>query len=228
MSEQPNHAELFAALAKAQADARSVEKDKQNSFHRYKYASAEAVIEESKAAMAAHGLAFFAVCYRFEAGECGAAVGRLHAEYRLVHSTGQSVGVHSSTPVVPEKGRPVDKAEAAAKTADLSYVLRALLMLPRGDEHSIDARDDRDYEPRGRAPQTREEPREPAPTQDDRATYEALEKEEMRKLGEAVSRQELEGIAERIARGGYPPDALRRLRTAWVARRDALGGEQAA
>jgi phosphoribulokinase len=39
---------LYAAVAKAQAHARGVEKDSTNTFHRYKYASAESLIAEAK------------------------------------------------------------------------------------------------------------------------------------------------------------------------------------
>ena len=57
--------------------------------------------------------------------------------------------------IVPEKGRPFDKAMAGALTSSLNYWLRDLLMVPREDE-TMDSRDDREYTPRS--------PARPAPT----------------------------------------------------------------
>ena len=48
---------IYAALAAAQALASSVEKDARNTFHKYAYASAEAMISEAKVALAQHGIA---------------------------------------------------------------------------------------------------------------------------------------------------------------------------
>jgi hypothetical protein len=44
--------------------------------------------------------------------------------------------------VVPERGRPLDKAFAVALTTSLSYLLRDLLQMPRGDEADMNARND--------------------------------------------------------------------------------------
>lgn len=143
---------LAAALVEAQSHAQAVAKDSTNSFHRYKYASAEAVIEEARQALAAAGLALITTGWRFEphASEefSSAPIGRVHVKYRLLHTSGESVEFESSTPVISEKGRPADKAEATALTYNLGYFLRGLLLLPRVDESEVvDARDDRQYTP---------------------------------------------------------------------------------
>lgn len=144
---------LCAALVAAQAAARAVAKDAQNTFHRYKYASAEAIIAEAREALAASGLALMTVLRRFVAAAPdapGGVIGRVELHYLLVHTSGETLPIESSTPVIPEKGRPADKAEAAAVTQDLAYLLRGLLLLPRDDDAAaIDARDDRRFEPRG-------------------------------------------------------------------------------
>src|SRR5688572_27252394 len=140
---EPN---LFGALAKAQAAARAVEKSATNSFHRYKYASAEAVIEESRHALAGSGLALLPTRYAVERREDGM---MLVARYALTHASGEKIDLESETPIIPEKGRPEDKATATAKTFDLAYLLRGLLLLPRVEEGTeADERDDSKYEPK--------------------------------------------------------------------------------
>ena len=146
---------LCAALVAAQAAARAVAKDATNTFHRYKYASAEAIIAEAREALSGAGLAFLTTGWQFAAAPTGTdggfasgVVGRVEVSYRLVHMSGETIELASSTPVIPEKGRPADKAEAAALTANLANMLRGLLLLPRDDDQAaIDARDDRNYQP---------------------------------------------------------------------------------
>lgn len=137
--------ELYSALAKAQQSARKVEKGSTNKFHKYDYASAEDVIIASRAALAENGLAFVLTTY--EVGGNGES-GMLRAVYLLVHESGGSMEVTSQTPWHVEKGRPADKAVACAKTYDLSYTLRSLLLLPRVEEGmEPDTRDDSGYDP---------------------------------------------------------------------------------
>lgn len=144
-------AKLYAALVKAQAVARAVRKDAENKWHKYSYASAEAVIEEAKECFAQAGLALLATNWSLAGERDGAHVGRIFVHYRLVHEGGEALELSSSTPVITEKGRPADKAELGALTANLSYTLRGLLLLPREDASaSIDGRDDRDYNDRDR------------------------------------------------------------------------------
>lgn len=140
---------LYQALAAAQRDAHAVEKTSQNTFHRYSYASTEALITEARVALGKHGLALFpsSVTSATENGE-----ETLHVIYVLAHESGEQIALSSSTPVVPEKGRPRDKAVATAKTYDLGYTLRSLLLLPRVEEGTdVDQRDDREHEPKKRA-----------------------------------------------------------------------------
>ena len=134
-------ANLYAALAKAQQRARAVEKDRKMTFgQQYKYASGESVIEEARHALEGNGLAFLATDYRVELrGE----MLMLFARYLLTHESGEGLTLNSETPILPGNGRPEDKATATAKTYDLSYVLRALLLLPRVEDGAeVDARDD--------------------------------------------------------------------------------------
>lgn len=146
--------ELYKALVEAQKAARAVAKDSKNQFHRYDYASSESVIAEAREALNGAGLAFMPLGWRFEASPLESSAedkarlaGRIHVTYMLVHTSGESKEFECSTPVVLEKGRPWDKAESAALTLDLAYFLRGLLLLPRGEEHTVDQRDDRAFTP---------------------------------------------------------------------------------
>lgn len=136
--------EISAALTAAQANARAVSKGSENTHHGYLYASAEDVIAESKAALASAGLSFTRRGHTLEnLAQFGLV---LVVRYELRHVSGESLGFDSVIPVVPGKGRPIDKAVLAARTADLSYMLRDLLMLPRVD-YDVDGRNDVGYEP---------------------------------------------------------------------------------
>jgi hypothetical protein len=156
-------ANLFAALVKAQHSVRPVEKDSKNSYHQYKYASSEDVISEARSALSNNGLAFAVTAYRISHGETGM---MLHASYVLAHLSGECLEVQSETPIIPEKGRPEDKATAAAETYNLAYTLRGLLLIERVEEGvNADARDDSKYDPktkpaeRPRAAEVQEEAR---------------------------------------------------------------------
>jgi len=154
--------EISAALAKAQAVARAVEKTKTNTHHGFRYASAEDVIAVAREALAEADLALLPVSTKFRRSggtldENAGACGFLDISYRLIH--GASGHVHEMTTeeaVCPqpakERGwvRPLDKAIFAARTEALGYMLRELLLIPRQDAPDVSGRGDADE--RGRAP----------------------------------------------------------------------------
>lgn len=151
---------FHAALAAAQAAVSPLSKDGKNEHHKYRYTTSEAVIDEGRSALSANGLSL--ICQRAfvshedvvetlttQDGEVKDRTARhymLTACYRLF-GHGEQVEISSETPIIPEKGRPLDKALAAAKTYDLAYTLRSLLLIPRSDalarEAEVDQRDDR-------------------------------------------------------------------------------------
>lgn len=142
-------AKLAASLLLAQRHIEGVTKSKTNQFHRYAYASAEDMIAAAREALNTAGLALVIESSLFvpadpplEPGAVGVC-GRVAQEYVLLHESGESWQFVSSAPAVVEKGRPQDKAEAAAKTFDIAYFLRGLLLIPREDDEPVDARDDR-------------------------------------------------------------------------------------
>jgi hypothetical protein len=168
---------LYAALVAAQAQARGVEKDANNNFHRYRYVSAEHMIGEAKEILTAHGLAVVPVASTVDGPiyvppdgsaddwqKVSKSAATLDAKWAVLHRQGGRIEVETSWPVVPEKGRPIDKAVAAARTASLSYLLRDLLQIPRveegtdldGDER--DRHDNRSHQPPPRQQQQQARP----------------------------------------------------------------------
>ena len=147
------HPSICAGLLAAQAAVQPVEKDKKNSHHGYSYASAEAIIREGRAALVKGGLSLLTTGWTLNTQQTkyydDVSKGELFTERLFVVVTyvlcsrEASFTFSNSTPVLPEKGRPVDKATAAALSYDLAYTLRGLLLLPRVDEATeVDARDD--------------------------------------------------------------------------------------
>lgn len=138
---------IATALVKAQGIAKGVEKDARNDFHKYKYASAESMVEEGRQALTAAGLALLTLGW--EPMDASGRAPRVKVRYLLVHGeSGESMTLESSSPVIPEKGRPEDKAEFGALTENLGYFLRGLLLIPRVDEETtVSGRDDRTYQP---------------------------------------------------------------------------------
>lgn len=134
-------AALHAALTKAQAMMRGVEKDGNNQHHGYRYASAEAMMLAALSVMRKNGLAFTAIRTRVEParGPCDA---MLVAEYEMIHEAGGVKKYFSETPIHVGKGKLFDKSLATAKTYDLSYTLRGAFTIPRVDE--ADERDSQD------------------------------------------------------------------------------------
>jgi hypothetical protein len=143
--EQSGRGELAKALGKAQQLCHAVEHDARNEYHKYNYTSSEAIIGEAKRALAESGLALLPVEQTLDGHEKeGESRFELVRKFVLMHESGQSMPIVVHWPVCPEKGRPLDKATAAAATLSLSYLLRDLLLMPRVDEaDEVPARDDR-------------------------------------------------------------------------------------
>ena len=131
---------LYAALAKAQADLRGVEKGSRNDYHRYDYASAEDMMAAATDSLGKFGLAF--VCVGSEFDKASQSV---KAHYILTHEDGgmMQLGSHQIT-VHPDKGRPMDKAISTALTYLQAYTLRGVFNIPRVPEGTErDSQDDR-------------------------------------------------------------------------------------
>lgn len=142
-------AKLIAAIVAAQAQIKPVPKDKVNDFAKYRYAPAEDIMEEARAALVANGLCLLVrelqsvLCdLPYPDGKRPGSVVTLY--FILAHVSGETLDVTMRIPAPVEKGRPADKAEAAAQTFGLGYTLRNLLLIPRSTEsersHQVDSR----------------------------------------------------------------------------------------
>ncbi len=210
-------AALLQSLVEAQRIARGVEKTSTNTFHKYNYAGTESIILEAKDAMAQTGLALiprgarmFSIGTRMDVGldpRTPREVPQLFIARRwsLVHQGGGILELEEQVwPVVPDKGRPLDKAVAAADTASLGYLLRNVLMLARVEEGTDLDHDSRDEHRR------QEEPKQapPATSEQRRAIMQVLEEAGIARVdvgrwvadavghGNALTFAEAEGVLE--------------------------------
>jgi hypothetical protein len=135
---------LARSLAAAQAELRGVAHDAKNAHHRYTYTSAEALIAAVTDVCGRHGLAFVCTSQATDAeGGGGDRHARASCTYALIHETDQRLaGIVAELPIVPGKGRPIDKATLAAYTECHAYALRGLFNIPRAEPLSIAGRDD--------------------------------------------------------------------------------------
>lgn len=167
-AEAVEHKTLAGALVAAQRQAKAVGKDARNEHHKYAYASAEAVITEAREALNDNGLAAIQTGWNItsvdveytdnvtdkETGVVTAIVVKdqertLHVRFALLHEGGEKLESEVQVPIIPERGRPLDKATFSALTYAESYWLRGTLCLARGNEApDIDQRDDTGYQPR--------------------------------------------------------------------------------
>lgn len=140
---------LSEALALARDRCKMAHKDKTNSFHKYSYASADEVIQTAKDALAGTGLAIIPQVQELTVlGAGNVALYALNRTIFLSHSSGEFVPLSvRGWPVIQEKGKPLDKAFAVALTTSLSYLLRDLLQMPRGDDADMNARNDQRVKP---------------------------------------------------------------------------------
>lgn len=137
---------LHQALLKAQQHIIKIEKDATNDFHKYSYASSEAMITAAREALHVAGLLTLRTHWELEMGDN---IGKLTSHMQVIHpDSGQTLEEVIPWPIIPAQGRPFDKAVASALTTSQSYWLRDLLQIPRTDpEIEMDKRDDRDYRP---------------------------------------------------------------------------------
>jgi hypothetical protein len=131
--------QLARALAKAQQRCKAAARDREHAHLHYRYASAEAIVTEARAALAETGLSLLPV----EQSVLGNAQEgwQLRRRFLLLHESGEALPLAGQWPIVPDGAkRPLDKAAAIAVTLSLSYLLRDLLLMPRGtgeDEEPI-------------------------------------------------------------------------------------------
>jgi hypothetical protein len=150
MTEPTPTPKLDQAIAKAMEMASSQAHDARNEYHRYKYTSSEAMIGEGRRCLAANGVSLLPVHCQLR---LDTEPPTIEVTYRIA-CEGEAVLLPTVNAVLEEKGRPLDKAIATARTYTLAYLLRDILLLDRpDDEHSVDKRDDSAHEPPKRSGQ---------------------------------------------------------------------------
>lgn len=160
---------LAKRLIEAQKAIVSVAREGHNAHHNYAYATSEAIIKAAREALNGAGLSVIresirvrdmqqpqpipgATAYdrnaRKEVPAWTDAICIIESTFLLSGEEG-SLRFMSHHAAVPERGRPWDKAIAAASTTSLAYALRDLLLIPRADDEpeAPDRRDDRGYAP---------------------------------------------------------------------------------
>ena len=153
---QPSPASIWSALAQARAAMTPLVKDAENNFHNYRYTSADTMIGSGSRCLAAHGLSLIVTSAEIVTQENGDKT--LRSVLTLTHSDGGVCTIGPcDMPVLPDKGRPLDKALCSARTVGLAYCYRDLLGIERPDsDDDIAGRDDTSFAPtRRKAPPAR-------------------------------------------------------------------------
>ena len=160
MSEEKMPVQIASRLVLAQMKVKDVTKDSVNSFHKYKYASAEDVLYTARVALLEAGLSVLRVGWRYIPAETELGTDYVSATYMVVDVDGNSFTFpNAETPAEPEKGRPADKAVAGALTVNQSYFLLGLLEIVRSDENEVDKRNDTAYVPKRQQPRPAPQPK---------------------------------------------------------------------
>ncbi len=142
--------ELAEGLFLAQAAATTVESDGWNDHHKYKYPTQAAIAAKAREAMEAGGLFLNRLNseliptpeYLMRAGSQTPCFVRV--TYRLAHRSGKALPpIIVEAPVVPDRGRPLDKALAAALTLCHKATLAGLFNMGWSDpSEDVDQRRD--------------------------------------------------------------------------------------
>jgi hypothetical protein len=137
--------QIAQALVDACRRIKPPEKTAYNAYHKYWYTPAEGLIAAAGGPLADCGLALVPTEQALkEYVKNGEVRYELVRRFLLLHVSGESLPISLVWPVVPERGKPLDKACAIAVTLSVSYLLRDLLLVPRVDqEDDAAARQDR-------------------------------------------------------------------------------------
>lgn len=147
---------LTAALAKAQAAAKTMQHDKKNTYSDFNYTKSETVIRQARGLLSAQeitviplGYVLGEISYVGKGPDGGLitlvdpTVGRI---LKLSHSSGEEIEVTGTPwPIVSGK-TPIDKAMHGALTTSLRCYLRDLLLLDAEGAGEADSRDDSNHE----------------------------------------------------------------------------------
>lgn len=137
---------LLKGLLRAMSAVRPVPEQGENSYHKYKYAEADAIIKEARHAMTEGGIGLIPLELTIDGTDReGQDRFEVHRTFLLGHAeSGECLPIKMVWPICVDRGRPLDKAAAAADTLSLAYYLRDLLVMDRvKQEDDVSARADR-------------------------------------------------------------------------------------
>jgi hypothetical protein len=178
---------LVTALLAAHRMINKVEKTKRNNHQGYNYASAEAIIMESRRVLNSCGLMVITPGWKIVGDpvrEGSHLRYQLHVDYLLIHESGETKE-YPDIPisVVVGAGKPYDKAEATALTYNLGYFLRGLLQIPRMEvDEDADDRNDKDFkvgDPKGSAKQEKTRDKDKSKDEQKKPEYTKEQQEEI-------------------------------------------------
>lgn len=129
MKQSESIAQLAPALVAAQAEIKSIHKDRENSHFRNKYATLDAIVEQVRPVLAKHGLALLQGATTPHTSEGGTLVA-FAVESMLVHQSGEWI---SNTALMP-LAKLDPQGAGAALTYGRRYALSALLSLATDDD----------------------------------------------------------------------------------------------
>ncbi len=146
---------LCGKLLEAQRNLADLPKDSENSFHRYRYTSADTIIRESRRVLNLAGL----VVRRVEHKTIDFPIdGWLAVESQFAvedPESKESILAISAYPYKADKGMDWDKSLSAALTTSFAYWLRDLLAIDRSDAEVDRRGDENKPAPRSEKPPTR-------------------------------------------------------------------------
>ena len=134
-------AALATRLSQAMAKMQGVKKDGRNDFHRYDYATSDAVLHEARRALADVGVAFTCSVDDVERLEIKTNKGAINylatLKMTMAFHCGET-GETLSLPWVSEAADAADKALNKAQTAGVKYFLLKTFLIPTSDEPDAD------------------------------------------------------------------------------------------
>ena len=155
VEKQQRERTFAVALHEAQRLIGFVGKDSTNSHNRYKYTSAEHMIDSCRGILHDCGLVLEPTEVLHTIHECTRVVGdSLETVQQMIVGcgfrateiiSGENREYVIEVPVSDRKGTPYDKASLASQTTALNYLLRNLLLVPRVDEE-VCAREDEKHD----------------------------------------------------------------------------------
>lgn len=202
---------LQAALTRIMADAGYVQKDAKNDHHKYRYASADAVLTKVREACAREGVSIVESRQEFMPGEGGLVTVRMTLVFAKGAERAEFSGLGSG-----KDGQ--DKAVMKANTAALKYLLASAFLISWGDDPEASEPDSgKATRPKASAPAPRGQQKAEPPPSTDTSDVEATI--------DGMTVETFEAVKAAIKATGLKGDAFTALVHAYNARKAAIVAE---